>query len=200
MGNQKLILKVLSNQTLSKILGTAILCLFLILPLKCLAGAGDILPLKGKTFPLLADMVLPWPPPEPTPMYIRILQILGILCIDFIVNAFVLSIGYLILKQVKLIKSWKFLKYIILVTLGGALIDLILVAGAYFSFSKGFFYPYFLHVINSSTFLTFLGLAIYNYWLSRRFFNLTKRQAVFIGLIMGIFTNPGWIILSEILY
>jgi hypothetical protein len=85
------------------------------------------------------------------------------------------------------------LKYIFFVTIGGALIDLIFVGGAYLSRVKGPLYPN-MKLINivlwGSVFFTFLGLAFYNYWLSRRLFNLNRKQAIFIGLIMGIFTNP----------
>jgi hypothetical protein len=142
---------------------------------------------------LPGDVPSPWPGPEPTPILIQVIRFFGILIIDFIVNAFVLCIGYLILKQKKLIKSWKFLRYVVFVTIGGALIDLIYVGGMYLSRFKGPLYPNMVLmgiVLLGSVLLTSLGLAFYNYWLSRKVFNLTKKQAIFIGIIMGIFTNP----------
>ena len=51
----------------------------------------------------------------------RRLFVIGILVafiINLIVNGFILSISYLILRQKRLIKSWKFLKYIFFVTIG----------------------------------------------------------------------------------
>jgi len=45
-------------------------------------------------------------------------------------------------------------------------------------------------VLLGSILLVSLALAVYNYWLSKKVFNLTKKQAIFIGVIMGIFTNP----------
>jgi len=191
MKDQKLI-TTLSNRTFIKILGITILCLVLMSHLKCLAEIGDIAPPIGDIIPP-GDLPSPWPEPEPTPIFIQILKFLGILCIDFIVNAFVLSIGYLILKQKGLIRTWRFLKYVFLVTIGGALIDLIYVGGQDLGRFKGPLYPNMKLmgiVLLGSVFLTFLGLAFYNYWLSRRFFNLSRKQAIFIGLIMGIFTNP----------
>jgi hypothetical protein len=196
MANQKFTRKS-SNQISLKILGILIICLIL-LSSKCLAEKRSIIPLLGDLAP-----IVPWTEnptsstssseSELTSILIRVLKAFGIFCIDFIVNAFILIISYLILKQKELIRSWKFLKYIFFVTIGGALIDLIFVGGAYLSRVKGPLYPD-MKLINivlwGSVFLTFLGLAFYNYWLSRRLFNLNRKQAIFIGLIMGIFTNP----------
>ena len=140
----------------------------------------------------------PRPEPEPEPILtLTWFSFFKAFCINFIVNTFILSIGYLILKQRRVIRSWKFLKYIFFVTIGGALIDLIFVGGLYLSAPKDLFYPN-TELIKgfifwSSDLITFLGLVVYNYWLSRKFFQLTRRQALFIGIIMGIFTNPIYI-------
>jgi len=190
-----------SNQISLKILGILIICLIL-LSSKCLAEKRSIIPLLG-------DVAPPFPFPENptsstssseselTSILIRVLKAFGIFCIDFIVNAFILTIGYLILKQRNLIKCKKFLKYIFFVTLGGALIDLLSIGGYFLLtkfkgvplYPKGPLVPPF-ELLIVLIFLTFLGLAFYNYWLSRRLFNLNRKQAIFIGLIMGIFTNP----------
>jgi len=179
--NSQSLKRPLFNKNIIKILGVIIFCLVFIFPPKCLARIGDILP--------PGDLPSPWPGPgpdfgpEPTPFLPQLLRFLKILCLDFIVNAFVLGVGYLILKRKSLIKSWKFLKYVFFVTIGGALIDLIYVGGQYMRYNISILF-------DLSVLLTFLGLVFYNYWLSKRFFNLTKKQAIFIGLIMGIFTNP----------
>ena len=140
---------------------------------------------------VIGDIFPPYPTPKPKPIpaLVKILGFFKILFVNFFVNAFVLSVGYFILNQKRLIKSWKFLKYIVLVTIGGALIDLVYVSGGYlsriiFNLKLADF------IFGASIFLTFLGLVFYNYWLSRKFFNLSKKQAIFIGAITGIFTHP----------
>ncbi len=103
--------------------------------------------------------------------------------VNFIVNAFFLVLGYLFLKKVTLIKSWRFLRYIFFVTLGEALINLISLA----LLNLGCGYTIVLFFFR----LDFLVICVppiwfYNYWLSRRFFNLSRKQAFFIGLIMSV--------------
>jgi len=133
----------------------------------------------------------------------RRLFVIGILVafiINLIVNGFILSISYFILRQKRLIKSWKFLKYIFFVTIGGALIDLVYVAGDSADTIVTYMVDYLVYtpeiirlfsVIKLlSVLFTFLGLLFYNYWLSRRIFNLTKKQGIFIGITMSILTNP----------
>jgi hypothetical protein len=146
----------------------------------------------------------PKPKPEPTPLFLKFLTFLGIFCIDFIVNAFFLTISYLILKEIKLTKSWRFLKYIFFATTGGILIDLIYVSGLYFTpltiFGSLIIYPRDIEamgILLGFFFLLFLSLTIFNYWLSQQFFHLPRRKAIFIGLIMGVFTNP---VLPPLLY
>lgn len=106
-----------------------------------------------------------------------IIWTLAILAIVFIVNTALLCISYLILKRKGLIKkSWKFLKYIFLVTIGGILISLIyFIVEEYISF-----------IIGYTFYLIFLSLGLYNYWLSKRFFSLIRKQAIFIGVVTGL--------------
>jgi len=66
----------------------------------------------------LADLV-----PYYYPSLETIIGILIIFGVNFILNLIILVVGYLILKKISLIKSWRFLKYTFFVTLGGAIID-----------------------------------------------------------------------------
>jgi len=105
------------------------------------------------------------------------------LCIVFIANSFLLSFAYLILKKTKLIKSWQFLKYIFFVTIGEAFLNSIVIFLLNFGSSccliiVMFELPFLLAYSIPSGF--------YTYWLSRRIFNLDRKQAIFVGLIIGI--------------
>ena len=147
---------------------------------------------------LLADLV-----PYYYPSLNTIIGILVIFGINFILNLIVLLIGYLIIKKTSLIKSWKFLKYTFFVTLGGAIIDFGL---SYFLISilvqlwslifhsagqgeRGMFY---LSTGVIAGVIGFFVLGFYNYWLSKKYLNLNHKEALLIGIIMGILTNPAW--------
>jgi hypothetical protein len=143
----------------------------------------------------LADMV-----PPPVDGKILSMEIIFSIVANFLINSVILTIVYLILRKVNLVKSWSYLRYIFFVTIGGFLIDYIFVYGEFLTGYKG---PI-IGVDTSSqellrqaaivsyffTFLTFIGLFVYNYLLSKKLFQLTRTQAVLIGLTMGILTNP----------
>lgn len=131
------------------------------------------------------DVIPPEPSPQPTVS--PVLSLVFILCMNFVINLLVLSVTYLTIKRRKLILSFKFLRYTALVTLGGIFIDLIFVAGSFFGepYSPGL-------IFIGSVFLTFLGLVVYNYWLSRKFFQLSKGKALLVGMVMGVITHPLW--------
>jgi len=152
-------------------------------------------------FVCFADL-MPWPPvpkPEPTLILDLIIQFIIVLLINLVINSVIAFVGYLIIKKGIFIKSFKFLKYIFLITLGGILIDFIFVVGRYMSRIKGPFYPDFglmNAVLLVSIIFSFFGLLFYNYWLSRKIFGLSKKQGIFLGLIIAIFTHP---ILSSVI-
>lgn len=140
--------------------------------------------MRGKSFVFLffkkylADIIAP---PIWAPFYYLILAF----GINLIVNAFFLIIVYLILKKKKLIISLKFLKYLFFVTLGGFLIDLIYIIP---KLSSRIFIIITIRPI--TLLLTIFGIGLYNYWLSRKIFNLNKKEAFFVGLIIAIFGSP----------
>jgi len=195
MPHQKL-KRVLSAQAFIKILGT--LTLFLILtPFFKSSAQVMFLPKSTSTsFSVSPSTILgefPSPlvhtlpqfeslEPTPEPISFQLYLLFSFFFADFIANALVLSLGYLILKKIELIKSWRFLKYIFFVTIGGGLVNLIVI----FLLNLGS--PWWSIILAERKF--WLGLTIpfgvYNYWLSRRIFNLNKKQAFFIGLITGI--------------
>lgn len=169
------------SQSFSKIWIVILFFSILIVPLKCL---GDIL-----MPPPIVISLLYYPP--------LILIILGI---NLVINFFLLAICYLILRKGVPIMSWKFLRYVFFVSVGGFLIDLIyaipkislearLVPSAMeigqidWALTIENFLPVFL-------FLTVIGLALFNYWLSKKYFHLNKKEAIFIGLVIGILGGP----------
>jgi len=101
-----------------------------------------------------------------------IIDILGAVVIYLIISVFSLLIGCLIIRQKGLIKSWRFLIFTLLFIIG----ELLIIAG-------GILIIPFLFTI------LFLISILYNYGLSRGIFNLPIKQAVFMGIIMGILPN-----------
>ncbi len=109
---------------------------------------------------------------------------------NLIVNSFFLIIVYLILKKKKLIISLKFLKYLFFVTLGGFLIDLIYIIPKYLIYIIPKLSSVIFIIITITLLLTIFGIGLYNYWLSRKIFNLNKKEAIFVGLVAAIFGSP----------
>jgi len=146
----------------------------------------------------LADLV-----PYYYPSLTTVVGILIIFGINFILNFIILLVGYLILKKISLIKSWKFLKYTFFVTLGGAIIDfglsyfLISLLGQLWSSTihspdQVEMRMFFLSTGIITGIIGFFVLGFYNYWLSKKYLNLNHKEAIVIGTIMGIFSNPAW--------
>jgi len=134
------------------------------------------------------------------------MRYIGITLVYLFLNVCTLSIGCFLLKKKSPIGIRKFLTHILSAVVGGGLIQLVLFS----------FYPVFHsvdksispHISKTSSFLGLfwyyffpwrfcflvsLILGGYNYWLSRKFLNTSKKQSVFIGTIMGIFTNLFWL-------
>lgn len=164
------------NKSFIKIFGVIIVGLFLFSFFECSANPISILP--GDVAP-----VIPGPDSGEVSLLTKVLKSLGVLCLNFLINSIVLCLVYLILKQKNLIKSFRFLKYILFVTLGGALIDFIYVGGQYMRYNIPILF-------DLSVLLTFLGLGVYNFWLCRKIFGLSREKALFVGLAMAVFTNP----------
>ncbi|MCZ2845623.1 MAG: hypothetical protein O2U61_03880 [Candidatus Bathyarchaeota archaeon] len=154
----------------------------------------------------LADLI-PYPPLIYRFSFDTIIGILVVFGTNFIVNSVILTVGYLVLKRKKIIKSWKFLKYIFFVTLGGAIIDVVLVYSSIILLSKFIrFLPIYsvYQLIDQpgvrlfSLFVGVVGffiLGFYNYWLSKKCLNLIQKEAIIIGSIIGVLTNPVWILI-----
>ena len=172
-GDLKINSKIIMKQKITAKIFTAIVIPALILPLKCLGGT-----------------ILPGDDPRVNVPDVRprdiILGYIRALFFNFIINAFILAIAYLVIKRKDLIKSWKFLKYILFVTIGGFLINIIATFLDFYIMDRILTEMSRLRIFIT---LLFLGLLTYNYWLSRKFFNLVKKQAILIGVIMGIFSN-----------
>ena len=127
---------------------------------------------------------------------------IGITLVYFLLNVCTLSIGCFILKKRSPIGIRRFLTHILSAVVGGGLIKIVFFPfypaihsvdeSISFHVSKassflGLFWYYFFPW--RFCFLASLILGGYNYWLSRKFLNLSKKQSIFIGIIMGIFTN-----------
>ncbi len=101
----------------------------------------------------------------------------------FVLNIIILCIGYAVIKKAVLIKSWKFLLYTILVMVIGFPANFI---GTLMSFKTD---AVSVGTVLLNLFFVFLVLFLYNSWLARIFWKLRKKQAIFIGLLLAIFTN-----------
>ena len=116
-----------------------------------------------------------------------------IFSLNYLANFFILSIAYFILKKKEIILSIKYLFYILLVTIGGAIIDLIYVYSQKASGYRGYLYSN-MELMKTVSILgilgTSVGLFIFNYFLSKRFYKISKKQAVFVSIIIAILTNP----------
>jgi hypothetical protein len=132
-------------------------------------------------------VVAPQPPLIPSIS----LLILIFLTVNVAANIFSFLVGYMILGRAKRFAPQKFPRYLSSVIIGNTVISLLL---------------FFLFLIynntdlNSSNFALFFSpyafpfLAAYNYWVSKKKFNLNRTRAIVFGLLFGIFTNPGLLI------
>ena len=111
-----------------------------------------------------------------------------------LLNVCTLSIGYFILKKNVSIRIWRFLAHALSAIVGGSLIQSIIffrwkdIGLIVFTPPGGGLLGRVFFLIGVSLFISLI-LGGYNYWLSRKFLNLSKKQSIFIGIIMGIFTN-----------
>jgi len=185
--------KLKSNKNLNRIWRKLIFFLFLILPLSCVAGVP--IDLEERTTPGL-----------------RI-----VLAESLIITVLILSIYYFILSRLgrRDLMIFNFLKHIFFAIIGGVVFHFIFIMflfGILYTLLMpftGYLYALIVSKLNIISwteihsaglreiilmifyfFATFFILAFYNYWLSRRFFNFTKKQATFIGVMIGIFANP----------
>jgi hypothetical protein len=107
-----------------------------------------------------------------------------------------LFLGFLIIKNVKAIATWKFLPYCLIVFFGGIILDVIAILPI-----KLFFYL--IPIENLGIFLIFLvaGILLYvfNSWLAEKFFDLENVEKAVIGIVMAVLTNPviGWLFASQ---
>jgi len=115
-----------------------------------------------------------------------------------LLNVCTLSIGYFILKKNVSIRIWRFLAHVLSAIVGGSLIQSIIffrwkdIGLIVFTPPGGGLLGRVFFLIGVSLFISLI-LGGYNYWLSRKFLNLSKKQSIFIGIIMGIFTNLFWL-------
>ena len=121
-----------------------------------------------------------------------IVWVIIIFLFTFVAGEIIFAICSLILKKSSLIKSKKSLIYVSLATLGSILL------GVTSSFVVLQFSSYYLSLL-CFLFLFPLLLTLYNYWLSKKFFDLQEREAIFTSLMMGTFTGPALFLLYGIL-
>jgi hypothetical protein len=97
--------------------------------------------------------------------------------VDLAADAAVLVICYSILREFDIVFSLEFIKYIFIVMVMGLGIDL-LCSPALGSGLIGY------------SLVAFILLSFFNYTFSKSRFELTVKEALVVGLCMGIFTNP----------
>lgn len=154
---------------------TLIFQIYLILsfPLGCWANSKSVVPIKHSSIPLIATKNLG--------------TIIFYIAIYFIITYFSLLAGSFAIRRRIIIKSWSFLKYILFASLGGLIVEVFA-----WIFTPNVLNVYLeLKISTGILFLTtvpivFLSLILYNYWLSQKIFNLTKKQSIIMGAMMGI--------------
>jgi hypothetical protein len=109
------------------------------------------------------------------------------LVIDFAADLVALFVGFLLIKNIKVVVTWKFLPYFLMVFLGGLIIDVMAILSIQvFSFM--------LPMENVTILVLFLvaGLFLYlfNSWLSEKVFDLDITEKAVIGIVMAVLTNP----------
>lgn len=97
--------------------------------------------------------------------------------IDLAADAAVLIICYSILREFDIVFSVEFIKYIFIVMVMGLGIDLLCS-------------PALGNGLIVYSLVAFTLLSFFNYTFSKRRFELTAKEALFVGICMGIFTNP----------
>lgn len=109
------------------------------------------------------------------------------LLINFIADFTAISIGYLIAREIRRLYCRRFFSYIVMVFLGGIIIDII----AVFPF-RAFFYIF--QKKDESLIFLFLtaGLLLYlfNSWLAEKLYDVELKEKIIIGLVMALLTNP----------
>lgn len=113
---------------------------------------------------------------------------------NFLINYLVLAICYFTIRRKDLLKTGKFTGYIFLVTIGAWLIEYLpwseKIIRIIDPHTDPFFSSYRSFTFFAGLFIIFLLIAIYNYWLAKIFFKLSKKQLTFISIFTAIFTSP----------
>ncbi|MCE5340969.1 MAG: hypothetical protein LLF92_07565 [Planctomycetaceae bacterium] len=109
------------------------------------------------------------------------------LIINFVADFAAISIGYWIAREIRRLFCRRFFPYIVMVFLGGIIIDII----AVFPF-KVFFYIFQEKVQSIMVLFLTAGLLLYlfNSWLAEKLFEVELKEKIIIGLVMALLTNP----------
>ena len=126
---------------------------------------------------------------------------IGILLVDLLVDLSVLTVGFILIQKARCLKSVRFVPYLILVVIGGLLID-----------EAALFVKRLLHITNQTDWImfdsavsfgeelpyglwgvsvfTFLLLAAFNYFLCSAFYKFSRKETATIAILMGFLTHP----------
>ncbi|MEM5814594.1 MAG: hypothetical protein QXD77_02150 [Candidatus Aenigmatarchaeota archaeon] len=113
------------------------------------------------------------------------------LIINYGFNALILFLAFKYLK-VK-VKRNILLKGCVVVTVAGVLADL-LASAAVLSVETAVPLKFLLYGA-----IAFVGISAANYWLAEKYFKVKKGKAQKIGVIMGVLTNPVWVMAALML-
>jgi hypothetical protein len=109
------------------------------------------------------------------------------LVIDLAADCAALCIGYLIIKKIRALIRWRFLPYLIMVFLGGIIIDIL-------TFIPSGFFIVLFHADFICFFMLFLTagffLYLFNSWLAEKLFKVELKEKIVIGIVMALLTNP----------
>jgi hypothetical protein len=125
------------------------------------------------------------PPPGYQPFNIPYQTVLPfVFTFDYLIDFAVLAAVFTILKTGVKIRDKKFAAYILIVTVGGMIIDF-----AVIEFVKSFLFSRQAIILNTE-FLAFIFLAVYNFILAKLIYELDSGHAMLAAIAMGIFSNP----------
>lgn len=144
---------------------------------------------------LLYDMVMPDPASVSASMFA------GQMLINFIWNGLVFAIWLFIIKKIihaetQCISRSKFFKFVFITTIAGALIDMVWGWTLGLQYLTGYLLPNNYHV--SAIIIPIIALSAWNYIFALSYLNLSKKQGIFIGIFLGIFTAP-WSIFIKLI-
>jgi hypothetical protein len=110
-------------------------------------------------------------------------RIVTVMAFDFVFDAFVLALAYMVLTRISLILTRDFLGHATWIFMAGLTVDLLLYGAAGGTITSG-------PGVVAFALLGFLGLGAFNYLICRTRSGFSPMAAIVVGVFVGILTNP----------